>query len=445
MKDGSTLETRSRPRTRRLGSAAGIVALALAIRVIAIVATPDFVPVHDPADYDRHAVAIASEGSYPQSTYAPGGGPSALRPPLYPLSLAAVYEITGARWTAGRLFAALAGALTVALIGLLAARLWTRRVALVAMLLAAVYPPLVLVSNSLIAESIFLPLMLAALLAALEHRRAPRGLLWPAAAGALLGLAILARPNGIVLLPGLAAAVWTLRPWRSARALVAPAVLLAAAVLVVAPWTVRNAIVLDAFVPVSTQDGYLLAGTYNDEARTDERLPGAYRPVNLVPEHAALLRRADLQEVELARILRERGVDYALGHPGYVAETGFWNTLRLLDLSGGHDVSRIVWTDLGIGPRLADAGIYGFYALAVLALGGAFTQAARHAPRVVWAFPLLVAVSVVFISGTSRYRMPIEPFLVMLAALALVAVWDALRPGRQSAHSASPTRPTASA
>ena len=43
-----------------------------------------------------------------------------------------------------------------------------------------------------------------------------------------------------------------------------------AAALTVAPWTIRNYDTFHAFVPVSTQFGSALAGTYNSEAKADK-------------------------------------------------------------------------------------------------------------------------------------------------------------------------------
>ena len=46
---------------------------------------------------------------------------------------------------------------------------------------------------------------------------------------------------------------------------------------------------------------------------------------------------------------------------------------------------------------------------------------ARRAPWYVWAMPILMFLSVVFlVVETPRYRTPIDPFLVLLATAALV-------------------------
>ena len=65
-----------------------------------------------------------------------------------------------------------------------------------------------------------------------------------------------------------------------------------------------------------------------------------------------------------------------------------------------------------------------FWIFAVLAVIGAFTQRARAAPLWFWAVPLLMYLGVVFlVVETPRYRTAIDPFIVLLAALALTRRW----------------------
>ena len=106
-----------------------VLALALAVRVLTIVLTPGFTPETDALDYDRHGVTIAVDSSYPSTVLAPGGGPTAFRPPAMTVALGALYEVVGvdserARWRAGRIFEAVLGTVAVALIALIALRLW---------------------------------------------------------------------------------------------------------------------------------------------------------------------------------------------------------------------------------------------------------------------------------------------------------------------------------
>jgi uncharacterized membrane protein YhhN len=72
----------------------------------------------------------------------------------------------------------------------------------------------------------------------------------------------------------------------------------------------------------------------------------------------------------------------------------------------------------------AEVGVIAFWVLCLLALGGLFTQTVRAAPRWPWAVPVLLALSVVFVNvETPRFREPIDPFLLVLAAGAVAATF----------------------
>jgi 4-amino-4-deoxy-L-arabinose transferase-like glycosyltransferase len=402
-----------------------LLVLALAARVAQIVATPDWVAVSDPADYVRHAVSIAHGHGFP-GTVLPQGGSSALRPPLYPWFLGGVFAITGDSETAGRLASALLGVVSVALIGLVADMLWSRRVAHASMALAAVYPPLVLVSGTLLSESLALPLVLGivALLVA-PRPGAERGRRTAIAAGFMFGLALLDRPALSVLAVPLVAALWG-RPRLSRRAAIAPAVALAVAALTILPWTIRNASEFHDLVPISTQSGFLIAGTYNRVADHDPVSPGAYRPAGVVPELRPVLLDPALDENQVGKKLGAIGRRYAQDHPAYVPRVLWWNGRRMLSLTHPLRDAKAAYAFQGIGPGWATAALAGFWIVAFAALAGVALGAFRGRPAWLWITPLLLYVSVIWISGDTRYRLPIEPFFVWAAAVAAVAALEKL-------------------
>jgi 4-amino-4-deoxy-L-arabinose transferase-like glycosyltransferase len=404
-----------------------IAAAAFAIRIAYVDATPGMKLVHDALDYDGHAVSIAQVGHY--SDTLAYGRPTAFRPPVYPYMLGEVYKLAGVERAAtpervivARRTQVVIGTVLVAMIGLLAAQLWGPVVALVSMGLAAVYVPLVTMSGSVMSEPLFAVFMLGALSAAIAHRRSAHRLRWALLAGVLTGLAILTRANALILLVPLVLAVWDARPRLSPRALGPPVALVLLAVLVVTPWTIRNARTLHAFVPVSTQLGSALGGTYNDEARTDKEHPASWRSLRGVPSYGDIFGKVrETNEAVLERRARQRAQRYALDHPGYVAQVAFWTTVRGLDVDG-LEWARHTASTVSIEPKWADRGVCCFWVFAVLAVAGAFTAAARRPPWFVWAFPALMYLSVVFIViETPRYRTPMDPFIVVLAALAVVA------------------------
>jgi hypothetical protein len=94
------------------------------------------------------------------------------------------------------------------------------------------------------------------------------------APGVLLGALVLVRPEYLAISIPIAVVVFALagrESWRSGLA--GAAILLAGVVLVISPWTVRNAVELDRFVPVSTGGGQVLfAGSYMPSGGDPERV-----------------------------------------------------------------------------------------------------------------------------------------------------------------------------
>ena len=427
-----------------------LLALALVVRIGYVVVTPGYRAIDDADNYDVHARSIAAGEGFARIGPGPTGE-TAFRPPGYPYLLAGVYALTGveraepaARFLAGRVANALVGTAIVALIGLLAAQLFDRRVALAAMALGAVYLPLILVGGSLMSEPLFAALLLGAVAAAIHHRRSEHRLRWALIAGMLAGLTILTRANAAILLVPLALGVWDARPRWSWRALAPPVALVAVALATVSPWTIRNALVLHSFVPVTTQLGTALAGTYNDAAHTDREHPASWRSLRRVPDYQELVRRwHEIPEPALEKKLRAAALRYAAHHPAYVGDVAFWNTARMLDLAG-MSWSRHTAATISIGPRWADAGVVCFWVVAALAIAGAVTSSGRRTPAYVAAVPALLYLSVVFVVfETPRYRTGIDPFIVIWAAVALAALLRARSRGgggRDRPRRGSPAR-----
>jgi 4-amino-4-deoxy-L-arabinose transferase-like glycosyltransferase len=409
------------PARFRYGLAA-VIALALALRLTAVAATPHFQPVRDAADYDRYAVSLVQHGTFPVSQLAPG--PTAFRAPLFPLALAASYQLTGVqsasdRWLAGRLLEAALGAVAVALICLIALRLWGRPTALVAGAIAAIYPPLVLVGSSLMSESLYIPLGLAAVLAALHARDSRPQLWWAVLAGILVGLAALTRATELALLLPVVVLVWSRRPWRALRAVRAPVVVLAATLLTLVPWMVRNLDVMHTFVPITDESGYATLGTYNTYAAHRSDYPALWLPP--IQEAAKLIPVArGRNEAQISNRFESLTLDYVSSHPAYPLKVALWSGLRLFNLTGV-GFERYIEPTWGYPAWLAQASVYAFWVLGAAALAGAVTRRARRAPWALWLCPVVLLLSTVFVVGATRYRSPADPFFVMLAAVAVTS------------------------
>lgn len=394
---------------------------ALALRVAFVVAQPGFRPFADAASFDQTAVAVASQGSYPPTTIAPSGGPTALRPPGYPYLLAALYAATGtehssARFRLGRLLGAVISTGIVGLVGLIAFLLWASwPPTWAAMVLAAVYPPLVTLGVSMLSEPLFTLLLLGAVAAVLMARRSDRPTRWAILAGALAGLAILTRTNGIIVLVPLAAGLlWPRRGPAAAAALVV------SALLVLVPWAVRDAVAFHRFVPLSTQTGFTAAGTYNSVSYAHE----ARWIVPTMPPYNRL-RAPHETEAQIELKFRSAVLRFIRRHPGYVLRVGYYNLGRLLELEGP-GFERGAAAENGLSFTVSDIDVYSFYALAALSLLALLRGGLRRAPAFVWGVPLALVLSLIFVLAYMRYRFPIDPFLILLVAGGLVAVGSRL-------------------
>jgi 4-amino-4-deoxy-L-arabinose transferase-like glycosyltransferase len=232
-------------------------------------------PVENPGD-DSRAYYALSKALYEEQSF---GGPefedSSDWSPGAPFLYAAAYYATGgAREGAARIVEALLGVATILVVFALGWRLGGRAhgrwVGLFAAFAVAVYPPFIHSTGVIMSEPPAMLTLPAAILAFLWASERERTWAW-LAPGLLFGLTAMFRPEylfvgaAFVVLAGVRAALGTGgdrgRDWH--QGLASAAVLLFALLLPILPWTIRNVVVLDKVVPISTGGGKALyVGTY---------------------------------------------------------------------------------------------------------------------------------------------------------------------------------------
>ncbi len=256
---------------RTLIALALIAALGLVLRGVAVVH-----PVADPAD-DSHAYYALAKSLYEEGSY---GGPefhseaSSDWSPGAPWLYAGLFVVTGGpREGTIRILEALMGAGTILVVFLLGWRLGGRWPALLGALGVAIYPPFIHSVGEIMSEPPAMLSLPAAILAFLwawdrtaagtdGRRGSPWAWLLP---GFLFGVTAMFRPE-YTLVAGafvvLAATRWAReREWRLGTAAVG--LMLVALLLPIVPWTIRNFVVFERFVPISTGGGKALyVGTF---------------------------------------------------------------------------------------------------------------------------------------------------------------------------------------
>ena len=401
-------------------AACGVLALVLRVLWVWWVDRDGFV-LNDAMLYNANAVAI-NEGL---GFRPPQGGPSAQWPPGYSTILAGLYWLFGINPFWGELFNAAVGAATVVLLMLLIERVVDRRSAIIGGVMLAVLPGPILWTDLLVTETLYTA-MFVLLLLVLAH--ATPTWRWMVAIGAVIGLGALVRGEALT---------WSLLPvvlfWRDLpkvelfKKLVVSGVVAAACL---APWTIRNAIVMDAFVPVATNASATLWSGHHAGATGGQTYPpeSYYQQFDQEPP---------LRELQSGKALRNDAIEYMFTHPLHELQL---IPLKLIHLNRG-DSFALDWVndaprEAPIAPInverigvLADIGYYGLLTLFVLGsivLGRRFwgTRVGR-----VFAATFLTALFLYgfLYYGNYRYRLPYEPLMVLVAATFLTRVWSARR------------------
>lgn len=285
--------------------------------------------------------------------------PSAGHPPLWIAALAPLAKLGLLTLDSARIAGAAAGAGAVAAVGLVGRRLAGARAGLLAAASAALYPAWIVGDTSGMSEALYVLLVGLAVLATLAARAdGRRGS--AALAGAAIGLAALTRTEGLALVAFVAwPALW---PRRWALPLIATA----CAALVVAPWTVRNALSLQRFVAVSTNEATVLAGA-NCRAAYHGRDTGSWRP-DCLARATGRIDLARYDEGVLADRWRRAGLAYARDHLGRLPAVAamralrtwrLWQPLREGRLSEGQNATVSKVGALTFLVLLAPAGLLG--------------------------------------------------------------------------------------
>jgi 4-amino-4-deoxy-L-arabinose transferase-like glycosyltransferase len=279
---------------RTLVALGAIALLGLTVRAYVVVN-----PVANPAD-DSHAYYAISKALYEEGSFGgPEFGDSSDWSPGAPfLYAAAFYATGGAREGTARIVEALLGVATILVVFALGWRLGGRDlgrwVGLFAAFAVAIYPPFLHTTGELMSEPPAMLTLPAAILAFLWANEKKSTWAW-LAPGFLFGLTAMFRPE-YLLVGGAFVVLALIRVWRDSEwrlGLAGGAVLLVALVLPILPWTIRNIIVLDRVVPISTGGGKALyVGTYlpadGEYQRVKALLVKRYEHRDLAPNSEAL-------------------------------------------------------------------------------------------------------------------------------------------------------------
>ncbi len=361
------------------------------------------------------------------------GGDPFFRAPGYYGLLSLIYRIFGHQVIAGRILGCVLGSFSVLLILKLGERLGGRKLGMLAGLIAALYWPLIYFDVQLLSPSleIFLNLFMFEVIFR-AREKSSSGLYL--AAGVLLGLSAITRPTILSFAPILA--LWVMVEkggkggWK--KNLVATLLLSAGALLCVMPVSIYNLAHQGQFVLIATNGGvnFFIGNNPRSNGMTAV-VPGTrkgwqsgYEDTHRLAEEAL---GHGLSEAEVSSYWYRRSWQWILTEPGA------WLRLLLHKF-------RLYWSPHEIGNNQSISSVArlsflmrllawaGFPLLAALAFPGLIAARGREWALLLLFVPANMMTTILFFCN-ARYRLPVIPVLILLAAGACVRIYELLGVG----------------
>lgn len=416
---------------RRAGSPLGVFFIALAARVAWVLTLPNELIWIDEKQFAEIARHIAAGDGYVSSSYRAN--------PVVPAYLATFFSLFGESVLYPRLGQAVIGALSCLLVRRLGRVIAGEAVGVIAALLMALYPGHIYLSGVFYVDCIAILLAAAWLLATYATMSAPRPLPAAATAGLLFGLLVLTRPTFLAIAPVAASFFFLLPNARFASALRTAAAFTIVCAVTIAPWTLRNHQSYGRVVVVSSGFWDTLWKGNNelaDGGPGDRFLGWTFKPwldrLAKLPEPRRSEIASKYEQVDRRfREVRPHVADAMLARDDVlkpiVTDLIAEDPGRFLRLFARKIVTLFnAFTPTGdanihsVSPLTIGVAVY-FYPLLALAIVGVILTARewrRYAPLVL----LIVAWAGVhgILTSCTRFRLPIDPFLFLLAATAIV-------------------------
>jgi len=401
----------------------GLFFLAFILRLIYLLQVKSnphfFSPTMDPLYHDIWAQNIAGGNWIGEKVF--------FRAPFYAYFLAIVYKIFGHNYIIPRLIQHLIGSFSCILVYLLAKRLFDRKVAAVAALIAATYGMFFYFENELLLDSFLVFFDLLLLLSLLRARDNPKLWSW-LLCGIILGFSAITRPNILIFIPfvWLWILLFFLKVKRLKEVLVFCVMFLIGATLVISPVTLRNYLVGKDIVLIASQGGinFYIGNNKNSDGMSAifYKADWQYRDFQNMAEKES---ERGLKPSEISDFYYKKGIDFMLNEPQKAFKLLvkklylFWNRF---EISNNQDI--YFFKRYSSLTRILPLG---FWLIGPLGLVGMVLSIRKWKSTLLpmlFVFSYMLTVVMFFV--TARFRLPVIPFLIIFSAFALVWLWERL-------------------
>jgi hypothetical protein len=378
----------------------------------------------DPFNYFYFGQEIAAGRGYVSMVT---GEPTAYYPVGYPALLAALFwfvqhsPVPDDLALAATMLNVVLSSASVALVYLIARHAFGVRTGLLAAFVMAIFPNPIYYVATLQLETVFIFLTLVAvsIIATHDWRTAPPSQARLLLFGCALGLSAAVRPFSLPMLLALASAVAvTGMGWRMVvRTTVLPAL---AAAAVLTPWAIRNLVVMDAFIPFSSNGGDTLCmdrGPDSDGQFAWADHEGCASAEGVPPDEYEAHQNAANTRLALRFIVEHPGQEVQL-----IGKRA-WHMLKqdhdgLTSIESGGQMP--ILGDRSRQVLSTTADLY-YFIIGGLALAGLVPIVKRRSPvdLIVIGSGLVLLAVPLLLWGNPRFHLPVLPFLAIAAAVAL--------------------------
>jgi len=351
------------------------------------------------------------------------------RAPGYPIFLAGCYAVGLDTPRAIHAVQCIVGAATCLLILLLGRRLYGETVGLIAGAISAVYPFFIYYTGTVLSEILFVAGFVGLLLCLVHLGRMldkpGSKYLWSAVGtGAVAGLLILLR-SSLLLFPFFLLPFWLMRAESRKKATLSWIVMTAAIGVTLLPWVIRNYRLVHKIVPTTLQVGPSL---YEANSRFATGGPAMDR-IDWVEVRGGTM----MSEVENNTFFRDAAMRYIRENPGrfmvmaFEKARRFWNVVP--NYAAPNPKSRILY---------AAASLLTYVPVMLCAFLGLWLRREQAKALLLLLPPVLyfAALHMIFV-GSTRYRTPIMPFIILIAAAGIETIRERIRSRRRVGETVS--------
>jgi 4-amino-4-deoxy-L-arabinose transferase-like glycosyltransferase len=362
--------------------------------------------------------------------------------PVLPFYLSLVFRVFGESLLIARVGQAVFGALTCVLLCRIGSRLFSPTAGLFSGLILAIYPPHIYLAGVFYAECLatFLCTLSVYLAIRAVEPGAPR--LFGLLTGVVLGLTALTRSIFAVVVPCVCIAWLCEAPSEWRKRLGCCVLLIVGASATISPWTIRNYVVYGRLIPLSTgfyqqlwwgnnelatgsaADRFLFVGEpfwmerlkQFDEQRQKEITEKYAAITDLIAERT---RRYGDAAIAADEVLQPVVMSYIASHPTLTIFRSAKKLCAMFFVAFGDTLTKNAYTTR-LYKWLAAAS---YYPVLALALVGVYLSLSRRRQfTIVYLLVGCVAIVQSIMTVNTRYRLPLDPYLILFASVTLACV-----------------------